>query len=328
MKTKLFFLKSLLVIGLLISSCNTDDDQLINLPPVIKAQSFSVLESIADTEVIGTVTATDTEKNELSYSITVNNDELFEITKAGALSLITGKNLDFETKKSHEITVEVTDGNTKTNAKITINVTDVDENVAPEVANQDFSFAEDASGVLGTIVATDQNNDDLTFSITSTTPQNTSIFEISNSGEISLKASENLDYETQTSYTLNIEVSDGSLTTTAVLQIEITDVNEAPVFVNQPGFIAAEDIADTVLIGTVSATDPEGNNLSFGLSGNPSGLFEISNDGDLSLAPGKNLDYETDTSHTIQVRVTDGNSTVFKNISLMVTDVPEVIAVF
>ena len=121
-------------------------------------------------------------------------------------------------------------------------------------------------------------------------------------------------------------MSDGNLTTIAEIAIAITNVNEAPVFVNQPGFSVAEDIDDTTLIGTVSATDPEGDHLSFGLSGNPSNLFEISNDGDLSLAPGKNLDYETDTSHTIQVRLTVGNSTVFKNISVMVTDVVEIIA--
>ncbi len=307
-------------------SCKNDDNDVVNIEPVISAQSFSASENINDTDSIGTVKATDVNGDEISYSISANSDGLFEITKDGDLSLVTGKTLDFETKKSHTITVEVTDSKLTASAQITINVTD--ENATPVITAETFIVAEDIESTeeVGTVMATDADNDSLTYSITSTVPENTSLFEISNSGVLKLTSGSALDYETQTSYTLTIEVSDGNLTATADIIVEVTNVNEAPVFDEQPGVMVAEDIDDTTIIFTARITDPEDDTPSFGLSTNPSGLFEITNDGKLSLATGKNLDYETTTSHSVGIRVTDGTNTVFDTIDIQVTDVIEVIA--
>ncbi len=307
-------------------SCKSDDNDVVNTAPQISAQTFSVLEDINETGNIGEVKATDIDGDKITYTIQTNSDGLFEITEDGNLYLASGKTLDFETKKSYTITVTVTDGNLNASTQIMINV--IDKNETPLIDAQTFIVAENiqTSEEVGTVVAIDPDNDTLSYLITTTVPENTNLFEISNTGVISLSTGSVLDYETQTSYTLTIEVSDENLTSTTDIIIEVTDVNEAPVFVDQPGFSVREDIGDEIIIGTVRIRDQEEETPSFGLSTNPNGLFEISNDGKLSLAPGKNLDYETDTSHSIGVRVTDGTHTVFDTVYVNVIDVIEIIA--
>jgi surface protein len=104
---------------------------------VIEAQSFEAAEDIADTDVIGTVAATDPEQDALTFSISVNDDDIFEIdASSGELSLAEGKTLDFETAEGHTITVAVTDGvNDPVSAEITITVTAVYESLADDPAS-------------------------------------------------------------------------------------------------------------------------------------------------------------------------------------------------
>ncbi|WP_082994861.1 MULTISPECIES: NHL domain-containing protein [Aquimarina] len=318
----------LLFVAILALSCSKDDDAtttLVNKAPEITAQSFNVSESAADADVFGTVKATDADKDELSYSIIANSDDLFEITKAGALSLIAGKTLDFETKASHEITVEVTDGEAKAAAKITIAVIDVDENMPPVIVDQTFSVAENptSSTVLGTVVATDPNGDTLTYTLTNSIGT-VAIFEITGN-EIKLKSGV-LNYEDFTKHNVTVTVDDGTLTASAQITINVTDVNEAPTFPDRNyTFSQPEDIDDTVIIATVTAIDPEGDNLIYTLNNNPGSLFEINSAGEISLSTGKFLDYENQTSHTITVQATDGNLTALQHgVQINVTDVTDV----
>ncbi|WP_420551627.1 BspA family leucine-rich repeat surface protein [Tenacibaculum aiptasiae] len=106
-------------------SCN--DTSVINTPPIIKSQTFIVKESITDTETIGEIIANDKENTELTFKIVTNNNNLFEITKEGILSLSSGKTLDYETTQEHTITISVTDGTEIVEEKILIKVENVIE---------------------------------------------------------------------------------------------------------------------------------------------------------------------------------------------------------
>ncbi|WP_074407855.1 MULTISPECIES: cadherin domain-containing protein [Aquimarina] len=331
-RNKIFMLFAIGVV-LLLNSCSKDDEATTiitppaNTAPEIKAQSFNVSESATDTDVFGTVKATDVDKEELSYSITANSDDLFEITKAGALSLVAGKTLDFETKTTHEITVEVTDGKAKAVAKITITVIDIDENMPPVIANQTFSVAENPAlnTILGTVVATDPNNDDLTYTLTNPIGS-LAMFEIVGN-EIKLKSGF-LDYETLTSHTITVIANDGTFTTSAQVTITVTNVNEAPVFGNSSTtFSAAENIAETVVIGTLSATDEDGDTVNYRLANNVhSDNFEIDvNTGEISLKSGGSLDFETRISYSFQAHVSDGTlSATPVTVTINVTNVSDV----
>ncbi|MEM7486996.1 MAG: BspA family leucine-rich repeat surface protein, partial [Bacteroidota bacterium] len=86
--------------------------------------------------------------------------------------------------------------------------------------------------------------------------------------------------------------------------------NSAPVITNQTTTTeVGEDADGTLTIFTVTATDVDaGDTLTFEITdGNGEGLFSIDENGLITLADGKNLDYETATQHSITVTVSDGN---------------------
>ncbi len=132
MKKQITSVTFFLMLMLLFAACSSDDDtqptiDTNNEAPVFNAQTFIAAEDIADDTVIGTVSATDPEEDNLTFLLTQNNEDLFELTSTGELSLAAGKNLDFEKETSYAITVEVSDGINKASAVISITVENVVE---------------------------------------------------------------------------------------------------------------------------------------------------------------------------------------------------------
>jgi len=100
--------------------------------------------------------------------------------------------------------------------------------------------------------------------------------------------------------------------------------NVAPVFGQASyQFEQPENIGTMDLIGTLSATDEDGDNLSYNITTNDNGLFEINNDGEISLDEEQSLDFEAATEHTITVSVTDGEETVEVEVTIIVQNIPE-----
>lgn len=325
MKTKKVIL-SLLAIAL-IWACGKDDETTPTTPtknnvPVIAAKTFSVPENITPGTVIGTITATDADKDALTFSITANDNNLFAITKAGVLSLASVKSLDFATKAQHVITVAVSDGEASASAKVTINVTKVDpENLAPTIEAQQFEAIESISDteVIGTVAATDPEDDTLGYAIA---VNDNDLFEIDPlTGELSLAEGMKLDFGAAHEHTITIGVSDGNSVSTADVTIMVGE-DPAPTGEAQE-FNAMEDISDTHIIGTVDAEDPEGQPITFSIATNDSDLFEITESGELSLAPSMALDFETAEQHNLVIGVSDGWSTIEIPVTIMVGDVSD-----
>ena len=94
-KTTFFTVLMITVIG-----CSKDDGPkevpATNSAPKMAIQSFTASEDVSDTEVIGTVTAIDADGDALTFSLVTNDGDLFEITKAVAISLAAVKQLDYE----------------------------------------------------------------------------------------------------------------------------------------------------------------------------------------------------------------------------------------
>lgn len=319
---------SLLSIAFLIS-CGGDDDNPppppVNNAPEIQAQSFNASEAIDDTAIIGKVTATDADDDALTFTISTNSNDLFEITNDGDISLASGQNLDFETASSHTLSIDVTDEEATSNASVTITVIDVNENVAPEFSAQTFTIGENASlqTVVGTLSATDADGDTVTFDW----DPNSNVLEFelnSNTGEIRTVSNPqgNLDFETTSQYVVSVIASDGELTTQADITINVTDENDAPE-ADAQSFTVAEDIDDTVLIGQIVANDQDGDALTFSFDLGNSTLFSISDAGELRLNAGQNLDFETQTSHQLSFFVTDGVASIVVDVTVNVTDVAE-----
>ena len=99
-------------------------------------------------------------------------------------------------------------------------------------------------------------------------------------GRLSLNAGQSLDFETATTHTITVQVSDGQLTATANITITVIDVDENTMpSISDQEFTVAEDISDATVIGTVTATDAEGDALTYSITANDTDLFEISTGG-------------------------------------------------
>ena len=85
--------------------------------------------------------------------------------------------------------------------------------------------------------------------------------------------------------------------------------NAAPIFQDPPiGAIEVdEDITDQDVIVALKAEDPEGDEFTFSILEDTDALFEINQDGELSLLAGKQLDAEESDSHSVTVAVKDSN---------------------
>lgn len=324
-----------LYVGLVIClSCEQNDDLDQNTAPVISDQSFTVSEDIEDTESIGKVIATDADDDELTFKIATTSStsatsDLFLINNDGTLKLKTGKRLDFEQATQHIVSIEVSDGALSNSAKITINVIDVDENEAPSISDQSFDIEENSplGSTVGTIVASDPDGDDLVYfwssgqTITKFTLDD-NVLKTSTTNDQGI-----LNYEDQSSYVFDVTVGDGLLSTRATITVNIIDVNDAPSFGKDATLTvsAAEDLGDSEEIINLPATDEDGDALTYSLTNDVDNLFEIDPNGRIALQAGKNLDYETKTSHTFTAVVTDPDGAVDEvAVTLNVTDVDDI----
>ncbi len=120
-----------------------------------------------------------------------------------------------------------------------------------------------------------------------------------------------LNYEDATSHTLTITATDASNNTDSVTQlITVTDVNEAPYFIDN--VYAARTIDENGTSGTdvarVHAEDLEGDSITYSITaGNTDNKFTINSSNGLIETAGA-LDYETTSSYTLTVTATDEHS--------------------
>jgi len=94
--------------------------------------------------------------------------------------------------------------------------------------------------------------------------------------------------------------------------------------VTQAGFTAgepaltlavAEGSANGTVVGTITATDDVPSGLAYSLTDSAGGRFAIdANTGQVTVANGSLLDYETQTSHDVTVRVTDGGGLTYDEV--------------
>jgi hypothetical protein len=186
-----------------------------------------VAENIDADFPIGDVVAEDKDADVLTYAITTNSNDLFEIEEAtGIISLQAGKSLNFDVAQSHKITITVSDGEDEASAEFTINVNNFNS-AGPVIENQAFEVLEDItpSEVIDVFVATDADGDALEFSIST---NDGDLFVINNAGELSVAEGKELDFETSTGHLIEVTVTDGVVEATAEVQINVLNKIEGP----------------------------------------------------------------------------------------------------
>ncbi len=292
----------------------------------------SAAENIADTDVVYTATTTDadTTGEAITYSLTDDAGGLFEIDpNTGEVSLAPGQSLDFETDTAHSITIQSSDGTNTATHTVAITVDDVNDNGQVFTSGTTATAAEDVADtdVLYTANATDADTtgEAITYALTDDAG---GLFEIdSDTGEVSLAPGQSLDFETDTAHSITIQSSDGTNTATHTVAITVDDVNDnGQVFTSGVTANAAEDVSDSAVLYTATTTDADttGEAITYALTDDAGGLFEIDPDtGEVSLAPGQSLDFETDTAHSITIQSSDGTNTTTHTVAITVDDVNE-----
>ncbi len=220
------------------------------------------------------------------------------------------------------ITFVANDGTDDSNVGTTT-LSVVPQNDAPVVDNQSFGIAENSPNgtSVGTIAISDiDSGDSHTFTVLGGTGATT--FNVNAAtGEITVADSSQLDYETTTSFTLDIQVTDNgtpNLSDTATNIINLTDdnteFNVTPV-TDSDG--AANEVSEIAANGTpvgitALATDGDAtDSVTYSLDDDAGGRFQIDPvTGVITIADNTLLDYEAQTSHNVTVRATstDGSS--------------------
>ena len=207
-----------------------------------------------------------------------------------------------------------------------------------------FQLAENTDGdatrvSLGTVTATDPDNDPVAYSIVGGDPGG--LFAIDEAtGGLSYQGSGE-DYESETTrHDLTVRASDGAGHSDVTVTVNVTDVeeyviltqqgaNEAPAFVSGSYAFSLAENADggtvPVALGLVTATDPESSPITYSIeAGDPDGLFAIDPETGALSYRGAGEDYESETrKYELTVRANDGS--LYRDVTAIVnvTDVVE-----
>lgn len=315
-----------------------DEFTIVNHAPVIANQTFAKNENLANGSAMGTVLASDPDAGQtLTYSITGGNtSNAFVINSStGAITVNTSSALNYETTPSFSLTVSVLDNGTSplsSSATITVNLTNINE--APVIANQTFTINENSANgsAVGTVLASDPDaGQTLTYSISGGNTSNAFLVN-SSTGAITVNTSSALNYEATPSFALTLSVLDNGttpLSSSATITVDITNVNEAPVIVNQT-FAINEKSVNSSAVGTVLASDPDaGQSLTYSITGgNTSNAFVInSSTGAITVNTSSALIYETTPSFALTVSVLDNGTTPLSNAATITVNLNKVTGV-
>lgn len=208
---------------------------------------------------------------------------------------------------------EVDDGNGATaQATVTINVTAVND--APTIdSSYLFSIDENTTNV-GTIVASDVDGDSLTYVLSGGPDQ--SHFTIDpNTGALIFNSAP--DFESDNFYEVTVQVSDGNGgTATQAVDVSILDLNEVPIIDSVAITNATEDALYSY---TISASDVDGDSLSFSATSVPSWLTLIDHTDGTATLSGTPTNSEVG-DHAIVIEVSDGTLTDTQSFTITVAN--------
>ena len=297
----------------------------VNEPPVVTANSISVLESTENGFVIGEVIANDPEGQGFSFQLV---DQLspgaFSIDPAGVVSVNDSTLIDFETTPLMFIDVLITDDDPdaplSTFHRQFIDI--LDANDPPVFGTNNFSISENQDGPIGQIAFSDPDvgQSHLFQLAPGSSPGAIELFTVTSTGAVVVREGAEVDFEAFAPgqapvHTLSVTVIDNgtpSANDTGQVSITVLDINELPQLQDNQASIGENSAAGSQ-VATLVIDDPEGapENHTIELltnSDSPSFTFDpVSRV--LAIAPGASLDFETDPIRDLVFRVTDTTAT-------------------
>ncbi|MEI7027945.1 Ig-like domain-containing protein [Paenibacillus sp. y28] len=228
------------------------EQTVVNNPPVTSDDTATTDE---DTVTSGQVSATDVDGDTLTYSISQQAAHGTATVNASTGAWEYTPNADYNGQD--EFKIEVSDGNGGT-ATSTITVTVTAVNDAP-VTSDDTATTDQDTPTSGQVSATDVDGDTLTYSISRQAAHGTATV---NASTGAWEYTPDADYNGQDEFKIEVSDSNGG-TATSTITVTVNKVNHAPVMT--PAESATTD-EDTATSGQVSATDVDGDTLTYSIS--------------------------------------------------------------
>ena len=294
------------------------------------AATLSVAENTAaSTDIGAALTATDDDGDPLTYTLEGTDAASFAIVPTSG-QVRTGAALDYETKSSYAVTVKAADGNGGSDTiAVTISVTDEDEPPAapgaPSVSSDSasttslsVSWSAPANAGKPAITSYDLQYREGGTGGWSAGPQDRT----GTSATIS-------SLEADTSYQVQVRATNadgsGEWSAPGSGRTNAPD-NSAPAFASAAATLSvAENTAASTDIGAaLTATDDDGDPLTYTLEGTDAASFAIVPTSG-QVRTGAALDYETKSSYAVTVKAADGNGgsdTIAVTISVTDEDEP------
>ncbi|XP_065195549.1 protocadherin Fat 4-like isoform X1 [Sycon ciliatum] len=312
-----------------------NDNAPVFVPKVFPARSFP--EDITTGTEVFRFSATDadapgTPNSQLVYSMTNSEGKFNLVPSATGQSINLAQTLDYESKKSYQLHITVSDQGSPPKSNTTVlDITVTDANDLPPVFTPSVytpNVFENSSVPVPIVTVTAMDGDMgsnavITYSFSG---GDTSYFSInSTSGVISSRTDKKLDYELPSprSFTLTVKATDSGATTmsaTCTVQISVLDIND-----NQPNFLNApysptieEDAGVGRTVVQVDASDVDSTTLTY-LLATPSSYFLLNPSSGVITTKTTLPTFETVKTHTVNVRVTDGkwNATTAVTITVL-----------
>ncbi len=189
---------------------------------------------------------------------------------------------------------------------------------APIITGSSIISVDENGVTVSTSISTDADNDTLSYTLSGT---DASSFTIDASGNLSFVTAP--DYESnKTSYSVIVTVTDGTNTVSRTFTVNVADVAEvgfSPVFTSNASFTVAENQTS---VGTASASDADGDSLTYSLSGTDASSFSIDGSSGVitfNAAP----DYEIKSTYTATLTASDGTTSVSQTITINISNINE-----
>ena len=271
--------------------------------PVFTSGGAGVLdENVAPGSVIYTAVTTDADNPvaQPTYTLGGVDSALLDISAGGVVSLKASPN--YEAKASYSFNVVANDGDATHNVTqaVVVSINNLNDNAPVFTSGATGTVIENPQSgpVIYTAVTTDADNfgaptyylrgvDAGLLNINATT------------GVVTLRAS--AEYEARSSYSFDVEASDGTFTTTQHVDVAVVNMNDnAPEFTSGATGSINENAPASTAIYTAVTTDADGGARTYTLSGTDAGLLNVTSAGVVTLKA--MADYESGkTSYSFNV---------------------------
>ena len=280
-----------------------------NEPPLISGDEEADWGENGTGNITG-YTATDPEGDSFEWSVSGTDGSLFSIDDGGYLSFNDPPDFEASRGNIYDLTVVATDteGNP---GELQVKVTVTDVNEPPTVHGRDeLTVNENDETFSETYTASDPEGVALTFTWSLSGTDGGDFNIDSDTGELTFgsppdyerPADSNRDNE----YLVTVRASDGQYRGTLNVTIAVNDENEAPEFTSSSRSKTSFDFPEnrTSPLYTYEANDPERGTITWSVSGDDLGDFDISDTGVLSFAEVPDYEFPVDADQDNEYLVT------------------------